>query len=195
MKRSWGLPYAALQRIFQQCKLSVSSRAVTKNSRKRDMSEAMQLERAPELIEWRDSLAIGVEQVDSEHRHLFELMALLDIGTVVEVVAQLKDYVATHFAHEELLMKESAYPGYEQHLKLHHEFAAQVEKFLAAGTDWNEERVEVARHFLSKWLTGHIMAHDLRFGQWHASRIPATPPVVQTTRASVGFLARLFGSK
>lgn len=157
------------------------------------MSEAMQLERAPELIEWRDSLAIGVEQIDAEHRHLFELMAALDIGSVAKIVVQLQDYVATHFAHEEALMQDSAYPGYEQHLKLHHEFASQVKKFLAAGDDWNEERVEVARHFLSKWLTGHIMAHDLRFGQWQASRTPVTPPIVQTTRGSVGFLARLFG--
>jgi hypothetical protein len=47
-----------------------------------------------------------------------------------------------------------------------------------------------------KWLIGHIMTHDLRFGKWHASQnaVVATPSV-QTTPASRGFFARLFASR
>jgi hemerythrin len=80
-------------------------------------------------------------------------------------------------------------------LKLHEEFAAQVADFLGSGVEWSEDRVQELRRFLNKWLIGHIMTHDLRFGKWHASHSVVAPPVVQATPASRGFFARLFGSR
>jgi len=67
--------------------------------------------------------------------------------------------------------------------------------------------VQELRRFLNKWLVGHIMTHDLRFGKWYAEhanqpaaavQIPATKveaPVMQAQKAQRGFFSTLFGLK
>ena len=159
------------------------------------MMEATELKKAPYVIEWRDGFRIGVAQVDQEHRHLFTLVRALNLTSVDQTVEELLDYVVTHFTNEQELMEKSGYPAFEQHLHLHEEFASQVADFLGNGDAWTEDRVQDLRRFLNKWLIGHIMTHDLRFGKWHASHADAIPLPMQTTPASIGFFARLFGSK
>jgi hemerythrin len=151
------------------------------------------VKKAPYVIEWREGFKIGLAQVDQEHRHLFTLVRALNLASVDQTVEELLDYVVTHFSNEQDLMEKSGYPAFDQHLKLHEEFAAQVADFLGSGVEWSEDRVQELRRFLNKWLIGHIMTHDLRFGKWQASHSVVTPPVVQAAPASRGFFARLFG--
>lgn len=148
--------------------------------------------KSPFVIEWRDGFKIGVAQVDQEHRHLFTLVRALNLDSVDRTVEELLDYVVTHFSNEQELMEKSGYPAFEQHLKLHEEFGAQVAEFLGSEGAWTEDRVQELRRFLNKWLIGHIMTHDLRFGKWHANQsTPGTHMAHKASRPS--FLARLFG--
>jgi hemerythrin len=157
------------------------------------MPAETEVRKSPFVIEWRDGFKIGIAQVDQEHRHLFTLVRSLNLESVDATVEELLDYVVTHFSNEQEMMEKSGYPAFEQHLKLHEEFAAQVADFLGNSGDWTEERIQELRRFLNKWLIGHIMTHDLRFGKWFASR-PVTSPVVAPAAAPTGgFLARLFG--
>ena len=161
--------------------------------------------KAPYVIEWRDGFKIGIAQVDQEHRHLFTLVRALNLQSVQATVEELLDYVVTHFSNEQNLMESSGYPAFEQHLKLHEEFGAHVADFLGNGDDWTEERVQELRRFLNKWLIGHIMTHDLRFGKWHASQLQASAQPLARTSARhsprhsdaprSGFFARLFGRR
>jgi hemerythrin len=159
------------------------------------MTETVEAKKTPYVIEWRDGFKIGVAQVDQEHRHLFTLVRALNLASVDQTVEELLDYVVTHFSNEQDLMEKSGYPAFEQHLKLHEEFAAQVADFLGSDIAWSEERVQELRRFLNKWLIGHIMTHDLRFGKWQASRTAIAPPVVKSTSGLRGFFARLFGGR
>ena len=154
---------------------------------------ATDVKKAPYVIEWREGFKIGLAQVDQEHRHLFTLVRALNLASVDQTVEELLDYVVIHFSNEQGLMEKSGYPAFDQHLKMHEEFAAQVADFLGNGDTWTEDRVQELRRFLNKWLIGHIMTHDLRFGKWHASHTVFTPPVVQAAPESRGFFARLFG--
>lgn len=149
----------------------------------------------PYVIEWRDGFKIGVAQVDQEHRHLFTLVRALNLDSVDQTVEELLDYVVTHFTNEQDMMEKSGYPAFEQHLKLHEEFAGQVADFLSAGTEWTEDRVQELRRFLNKWLIGHIMTHDLRFGNWYAGQQAHQASTQRAAAQPSGFFARLFGSK
>jgi len=152
--------------------------------------------RAPFVIEWRDGFKIGIDLVDHEHRHLFTLVRALSLASVDHTVDELLNYVVTHFSNEQALMEKSGYPAFEQHLKLHEEFAAQVAEFLGSDQAWTEERVQEMRKFLNKWLIGHIMTHDLRFGKWLTSQpAPSVPVVHHEAPKSGGFFARFFGHK
>lgn len=150
--------------------------------------------RAPFVIEWREGFRINVPQVDNEHKHLFELVKQLDLGTVDETIEELLTYVVTHFTNEQKLMEDSGYPAFEEHLKLHEQFGATVAEFLGSSDDWTEERVQELRRFLNKWLIGHIMTHDLRFGNWYREHYKADPPEVAASQGrKVGWFDRLLG--
>ena len=157
------------------------------------MSEETEVKKAPFVIEWRDGFKVNIPQVDQEHRHLFVLVKARDLGSVNKTLEELLDYVVVHFSNEQALMEKNGYPAFEEHLKLHEAFGAQVADFLASGEDWTEDRIQELRRFLNKWLIGHIMTHDLRFGKWLEAH-----PAIQAAKAIApkerkGFFARLFG--
>jgi hemerythrin len=124
----------------------------------------------PFAVEWREGFNIGIAQLDNEHRHLFSLVLALNLESVEQTVEKLLDYVVIHFSNEQDAMDRSGYPAFEQHLRLHEEFAYKIADFMVAGNDWTEERVQELRRFLNKWLITHIMTHDMRFGKWLAAR-------------------------
>lgn len=149
--------------------------------------------RAPFVIEWRDGFNVNISQVDQEHRHLFALVKALDLETVESTIEELLDYVVLHFTNEQALMEKSGYPAFEQHLKLHEDFGAHVADFLGNGDPWTEERVQELRRFLNKWLIGHIMTHDLRFGKWYADHRPHDVTPAQASKEHGRFFSRLYG--
>ncbi len=148
------------------------------------MTDTLDNKKSPDVIEWREGFKIGVSQADLEHRHLFELVQALNLTTVEMGVAELLECVALHFSNEQDMMESSGYPALEQHVKLHEEFAAQVADFLAAGTNWSDQRVQELRLFLDKWMIGHIMTHDLRFGLWHECDAVAVASQTQVAQKS-----------
>ena len=157
------------------------------------MTTDTEIKKAPFVIEWRDGFKINIPEVDREHRHLFTLVRALDVDSVDQTVEELLEYVVTHFSNEQDLMEKSGYPAFEQHLKLHEEFGAQVADFLGNGDPWSEARVQELRRFLNKWLIGHIMTHDLRFGKWYAQHHDTRPGAPAPLKRHKGFLARLLG--
>lgn len=169
------------------------------------MSQESPSPHQPFVVEWRDGFKVKIAEVDAEHEHLFKLIKALNLASVEKTVEELLDYVVVHFSNEQALMEKSGYPAFEQHLKLHEDFASRVADFLGNGDAWTEERVQDLRRFLNKWLVGHILTHDLRFGKWyeeHARQIPAsgsavTGPVIQASEAKAqrGFFATLFGRR
>ena len=159
------------------------------------MTDNTATQQAPYVISWREGFKVNIPHIDDEHQHLFKLIAALNLASVDQTMEELLNYVVTHFSNEQELMERSGYPAYDEHLKLHEEFGAQVAEFLANGEPWSQERIQELRRFLNKWLIGHIMTHDMRFGKWHerlrTSSVPTPPPPKEQS----GFFARLFGKK
>lgn len=146
------------------------------------------------VIDWREGFKVGIAQVDAEHRHLFTLVKALSIDNVQDTLGELLDYVVTHFSNEQALMETSGFPDFRQHLALHETFSQQVAEFLSSSDEWSDARIQELRRFLNKWLVGHILTHDLRFGKWYVehARLPATAaPVVAAKK--VGWFDRLLG--
>jgi hemerythrin len=147
----------------------------------------------PFVVEWRDGFKVDIPQVDHEHRHLFHLVKSLDVGSIEKTIDELLDYVVIHFTHEQELMERSGYPAFDEHLRLHEQFGATVAEFMGDDTVWNEERVQQLRRFLNKWLVGHILTHDLRFGRWYREQKSLPPSVaIASTTETGGWLQRLF---
>jgi hemerythrin len=152
-------------------------------------------ERHTFVVEWRDGFKIGIAQIDAEHRHLFTLVKALNHDNIDDTLGELLDYVVTHFTHEQETMESSGFPDFHQHLALHEQFGAQVAEFLSSASDWDEERVQELRKFLNKWLVGHILTHDLRFGRWFQEhgKQHHPQPVAAQQKPKVGWFDRFLG--
>jgi hemerythrin-like metal-binding protein len=134
------------------------------------------LSESGKLIHWSSSYSVNVEAMDQEHQRLIDIInclyAAMREGRGREALAGILDelvqYTRTHFSHEERLMQQAAYPGYEEQRSAH---AALVERLgeirekLVAGTALSQEVMS----FLKNWLVSHIQGLDKKYGP-HVNR-------------------------
>lgn len=134
------------------------------------------------LIRWRDSLSLGIEAIDNDHRQLITILNRLhfmaiagdDRAALGEVLRELLDYTRSHFAREEMLMRLAAYPGYEAHRKIHRQLTEKVAgyeaKYRAKPKHFDFERFY---DFIADWLVVHVMEEDMKI-QPFVARLAST---------------------
>ena len=127
-------------------------------------------------IEWRESLSIGVEEVDNQHKkllsHFDQLLKACETGRGVDELKRLlgflDGYVVRHFSDEEQLQQRRRYPGYAAHKLEHDSFAARL-KDLKQEIDREGvalHHVVETNHLLLKWLLHHISTVDVQMGRF-----------------------------
>lgn len=128
-------------------------------------------------MRWTESLAIGIPQVDTQHRRLFEQVARLDEDllagdrlAVGGALAFLREYALEHFEAEERLMREIAFPEYGEHKAKHDAF---VERVLALGQQLEEHGADTLlqlrlQNWIAGWLEVHVSEEDVRIGRHFA---------------------------
>ncbi|MFZ5353499.1 MAG: bacteriohemerythrin [Bacillota bacterium] len=125
-------------------------------------------------IEWKDDLAIGVLEVDNQHKELFKKVSdLFEACTagkgkeeISQVVSYLEDYVVVHFRDEEGLQAKYSYPEFESHKKQHEQF---IKDFIALKEKLQFEGPTATviiqlNHTLVNWLINHIRKTDKALG-------------------------------
>jgi len=136
-------------------------------------------------LRWMPGLAIGVPAVDDQHRELFRQVNLLtvamghergaaEVGRLLEFLGR---YVVEHFAAEERLMREAAYPALEPHRREHVDFVQVFQElcrsYLSEGaTPPVVIRVNV---WLCSWLRRHVGETDQALGRFLAEAHPPAP--------------------
>jgi hemerythrin len=123
------------------------------------------------LIEWNARLSLGIDEIDTQHRKLIELINDLDRAmeqgkgkaVIGRTIDGLVAYTQFHFGAEEKLMTECGYPGVERH-KLDH--VAFVKKLIDFKYGYAKGQIGLSiavMSFLSNWLTGHIQGTDRQY--------------------------------
>jgi hemerythrin len=120
-------------------------------------------------LQWTDDLAVGVAEIDGQHRELFGRAARLieglrlgepeDIG---ELLRYLHEYVVEHFGAEEALMREVRYAGYQRHKAQHDRFVSDL-RDLAREYDRKGPGAFLSlqvNHWLEQWLKQHVTQVD-----------------------------------
>jgi methyl-accepting chemotaxis protein len=126
------------------------------------------------LIQWNESLSVGVLEMDRQHQRLVRLLNNLHRAMLSKpgqevakgVVAELVAYTKEHFTSEEALMAEYNYPDLGAHKKEHNAFVAKIDDFQKAFTagQLRVTMVEIMA-FLEDWLTRHITGSDRQYGR------------------------------
>jgi hemerythrin len=131
-------------------------------------------------IQWRDSLSIGVESIDNQHKELLarfdKLLNACQAGQGVEELRRLQtflgEYVHSHFSAEEGLQRLHRYPGYEEHRAQHQHFIGQIEALQAEtrSEGISTHHVVETNNMLLKWLLHHISKVDTELGAFLQSK-------------------------
>jgi len=121
-----------------------------------------------DFMPWSDAFAVGHDEVDEQHRWLFETTNRLhraqsadqvDHATLLVILEGLVDYTMNHFIMEEELFQRFAYPKAREHKALHDRFSERVMQQLMAcerGENIGPEVLEMLR----AWLQHHILVDD-----------------------------------
>jgi hemerythrin len=126
---------------------------------------------------WTPALSVGDPAVDAQHRELFRLSELVIAcaeqgdGCVAEAIELLHEYAAAHFAHEEDLMRERAYPGLLRHKAEHDRFVEDLLELADAHDRGGREAGGAVRlsAWLTEWMIRHIAVTDTEMGRYLAA--------------------------
>ncbi len=149
-------------------------------------------------FKWSDEYSVGVEEIDVQHKKLFDLLEKLRTAihekhgsaACVEILEELVSYTKVHFTLEESLMRLAHYENFEAHQQRHRDLVAEVEqmyqKIQSGGASISFELL----HFLRNWLTKHILNEDMAYAKHFAATgfvqgqsVPA--PAMAAAEASV----------
>ncbi|MDD2897833.1 MAG: bacteriohemerythrin [Desulfuromonadaceae bacterium] len=127
-------------------------------------------------IQWRDSLSIGVDGIDRQHKELLlrfdRLLNACQEGKGIEelkgLLAFLEVYVHSHFNDEEELQRKHGYPAYEAHRSEHLYFIDQLTKLTSETHQLgvSTHHVIETNNMLLKWLLNHISKVDMELGRY-----------------------------
>ena len=124
------------------------------------------------LFEWTEKLDVNVQSFNDQHRRLVDLINHLHTAmsegkghaTMAHVLGELANYTMTHFAAEEKLMAEKAYPGMAAHVAEHKAFVAKVEDLMSRFEKGAVALSIETSNFLKDWLVNHIQGTDKQYG-------------------------------
>jgi hemerythrin len=134
------------------------------------------------LFAWRNSFSTNVQDIDDQHKKLFEIGGrLYDIAAakdgydhydeITEVLDELKAYTIYHFGFEEEMMREQGYQNYDIHKIEHDFFIKKIKKLENKDLDENQdESVMEMIKFVADWITSHILKTDLQYREFFNSK-------------------------
>ena len=134
-------------------------------------------------ITWTKDLAVGILEIDNQHKELFErIKALIEACyqgkgriEIGKTVAFLEEYVETHFGTEENNMIKLQYPEYaahkQQHIIFKNNFANIKHRLEEEGP--GVHIIILTKQMVIEWLKSHIRTRDKEFGAYVQGRSSA----------------------
>ncbi len=144
-------------------------------------------------LRWTSTLSIGVTELDAQHEELFrrfdrllDAMLAHDRSEASHLIAFLQHYVRDHFAAEERLMREVAYPDAALHAAEHVAFAAEIDALahLLALEGASARLVLRLEREVTGWLHDHVYSTDHALARFVLARRGEVPPASESASAA-----------
>lgn len=124
-----------------------------------------------ELMKWSKDLSVDLNEIDSQHQKLIEIMnklfSAMKSGSVNQVLKgltkELEDYTKYHFDIEENYFKKFNYLDSSAHISQHAEFRAKVREL---SIKINKEELTFSvdlLNYLLNWIKNHIVIIDKKY--------------------------------
>ena len=128
------------------------------------------------MYEFTEDCLIHINAIDEEHRRLFQMLNeaitlsqdAADVKPIANnLLASLKDYAATHFAHEEAYMESIHDPELSLQKAEHAAFTTKMNEFQLDTTSPETAKASLQGllSYLVRWLYHHILSSDMMIGK------------------------------
>ncbi len=129
------------------------------------------------MYELKEEYLTGIEEIDNEHRVLFEIaeeiyqlcendMVPDKYDHIVNLLQRLKQYAIMHFAHEEAYMEGIQYKKLFTQKIQHDNFRRKLDTMDLEIIDDNQDQaIEDLLKFVTDWLVEHIVGTDKQIGR------------------------------
>lgn len=117
-------------------------------------------------IMWDDSLSIGNEYIDEQHKLLIELIKNIPESMTSydpDILCGALEYAATHFSDEEAFMEEVGYPGLEEQKHLHKKLTRVLKNYERSYRTGKADLYSF-KQFMFQWIQNHMMDEDRKIG-------------------------------
>ena len=117
-------------------------------------------------MKWDDSLLVGIDKFDAQHKNFFHILDKLEgieepgKEAIAEAIDSLIRYVTEHFHEEESLMLSLGYPGYEEHMVEHHKLMEKAQRLYAEMDSGCPPAAAKLKRVLEDWIRDHIISVD-----------------------------------
>jgi hemerythrin-like metal-binding protein len=126
-------------------------------------------------LQWQARFECGEPTIDRQHRELFErseqILEWLRKGSprFVPDLERLMSEIAAHFADEEAILEQRAYPGLAGHRRAHEALTAKALRLQAEAAAGRISREELTRFLLGEVVADHMLTEDRRFAELFAA--------------------------
>jgi hemerythrin len=134
-------------------------------------------------IQWTQDLAVGVEEIDRQHRELYanvaslhEAMRAQRLERIPGILEFLQRYALEHFEAEERHMASTGYPHLEAHRAAHRDFVASFLRHREAcqGRGVRPSAVVELSDWIGRWLREHVRTVDGQMGRHLRASVPSS---------------------
>lgn len=130
------------------------------------------LSRRDTMIQWKESYRLGIEEIDNQHKKLFEIanrayellkneMLVDKYDHIVSIIEELRDYAKYHFQYEEDYMEKINYRKRLSHKVIHNDFVEKMNEINLDQVDENQDQYLMnILDFVVQWIEQHILGTD-----------------------------------
>lgn len=124
------------------------------------------------MLEWKESYSVGIELIDNQHKHLFNLgnsaLELIKSDScidksqeIIQLIDDLIQYTKFHFSSEESYMLKINFPLYNSHKEEHNTFIKKINSIDVTNLSVNQHKqITDLVSFLLNWILTHILEND-----------------------------------
>lgn len=121
-------------------------------------------------IQWVESLSLGVDSIDTEHKKLIKIAnAIVEIAKqgdsrdrIIKAFSILREYTVAHFDNEEAYMHSIQYHELGAHRQEHAELKRRVKEYQAMLYHAENISDKEILSFLKGWLVEHVLGSDMK---------------------------------
>ena len=125
------------------------------------------------LITWSNTFSCGIRLIDDQHKELVKLVNDMFYHVTGDdeqereyfnkVIKETVDYIKTHFATEERLMRFTKFEGFDEHKREHDNFLLTVVENILAYRSREHFTLLSFTKYLKDWILSHIAVVDKKY--------------------------------